>query len=214
MKKYYRKSALACAATLLLSTNISAATLFSDDFESDLSQWSDVFFNQDSAQIVVDPLNSSNNVLNFSKPGFGGDLTSASGYTSFGNSFILSFDYLGTCGNPNPGCGGFAGVGSTANGGATFWVSGTSTAGGAPNDLLDTGAWEHVDVAFTGFSSTYIILQDFNNFLGAAAIPEDAYFDNIVLTDASGPSPVPVPSAFWLFGSGILAMINIARRKV
>ncbi|MFK5893468.1 MAG: hypothetical protein QM504_09640 [Pseudomonadota bacterium] len=213
MKKYYGISILACVAPLLFGSNVSAATLFTDDFESDLSQWSDVFFNQDSAQIVADPLNASNNVLNFSKTGFGGDLTSALGYSSAGNSFILSFDYLGTCGNPEPGCGGFAGVGSTANGGATFWVSGSSTAGGAPNDLLDTGAWEHVDVAFNGFSTTYIILQDFNNFLGSAGIPEDAYFDNIVLTDASGPSPVPVPSAIWLFGSGFLGLINIARRK-
>ena len=32
--------------------------------------------------------------------------------------------------------------------------------------------------------------------------------------DISGVSPVPVPAALWLFGSGLLGLIGMARRKV
>jgi hypothetical protein len=32
-------------------------------------------------------------------------------------------------------------------------------------------------------------------------------FDNIVV------SAVPVPAAFWLFGSGLIGLIGVARRK-
>jgi len=39
----------------------------------------------------------------------------------------------------------------------------------------------------------------------------DAYFDNVTIsTDVAA---VPVPAALWLFGSGLLGLIGVARRK-
>lgn len=38
-------------------------------------------------------------------------------------------------------------------------------------------------------------------------------FARINLTSTGGPSPVPVPAAVWLFGSGLLGLIAMARRK-
>jgi hypothetical protein len=34
-----------------------------------------------------------------------------------------------------------------------------------------------------------------------------------VWEEANGPSPVPVPAAAWLFGSGLLGLVGVARRK-
>ena len=39
----------------------------------------------------------------------------------------------------------------------------------------------------------------------------DAYFDNVTIT--TDVSAVPVPAAVWLFGSGLLGLIGVARRK-
>lgn len=40
--------------------------------------------------------------------------------------------------------------------------------------------------------------------------PSGVYYDNLSLT---GTSAVPVPAAFWLFGSGLLGLIGVARRR-
>ena len=39
----------------------------------------------------------------------------------------------------------------------------------------------------------------------------DAYFDNLTIT--TDVSAVPVPAAVWLFGSGLLGLVGVARRK-
>jgi hypothetical protein len=39
----------------------------------------------------------------------------------------------------------------------------------------------------------------------------DAYFDNITIT--TDVSAVPVPAAVWLFGSGLVGLVGVARRK-
>ena len=39
----------------------------------------------------------------------------------------------------------------------------------------------------------------------------DAYFDRISIT--TDVSAVPVPAAVWLFGSGLLGLVGVARRK-
>lgn len=38
-------------------------------------------------------------------------------------------------------------------------------------------------------------------------------FARINLTSVGGPTTVPLPAAFWLFGSGLLGLIGISRRK-
>lgn len=39
-------------------------------------------------------------------------------------------------------------------------------------------------------------------------------YDNVCVNDCSAPPPaVPVPAAVWLFGSGLLGLVGVARRK-
>ena len=41
--------------------------------------------------------------------------------------------------------------------------------------------------------------------------PSGVYYDNLSLT---GPPAVPVPAAVWLFGSGLLGLVGVARRNM
>jgi hypothetical protein len=198
------------AILLLASASISnASTLFFEDFETGLSQWDDTYqgFN---AQTVVDPLNSGNQVLNFTALRGGGDLFSSNAFTSTtSGSFILSFDYLGTCGNSN--CGGFIGISANAGAGSHSWLGGTTS---PYADLLpDTGVWEHVSIAFSSpLNAIHLMLEDWSGSGGTAG---DAFFDNIMLTDANGPtlSSIPVPAAVFLFAPALLGFLGL-RRKV
>ncbi|MBL1320279.1 MAG: hypothetical protein COA63_004360 [Methylophaga sp.] len=192
------------AILLLASASISnASTLFFEDFESGLGQWDDAYqgFN---AQTVVDPLNASNQVLNFTALRGGGDLFSSNAFTSTtSNSFILSFDYLGTCGGEN--CGGSIGISSTTGGGAHTWLGGTTSP--YPDLLPDTGSWEHVSIAFSSSFAIHLMLEDWS---GSGGIAGDAYFDNILLTDANGPtlSSIPVPAAIFLFAPALIGFMG------
>ncbi len=196
------------AITLLAASSISnASTLFFDDFESGLGQWNDAYqgFN---AQIVTDPLNSGNQVLNFTALRAAGDLFSTQSFTSTtNNSFILSFDYLGTCQTGD--CGGFIGASSTTGGGAHTWLGGTTSP--YPDLLPDTGAWEHVSISFSSSFAIHLMLEDWN---GSGGIAGDAYFDNIMLTDVNGPTinAVPIPAAMFLFAPAVLGFMSFRRK--
>jgi hypothetical protein len=41
----------------------------------------------------------------------------------------------------------------------------------------------------------------------------NTFFDLHQIVNAGTASPVPLPSAIWLFGSGIMGLVGIARRK-
>jgi hypothetical protein len=43
--------------------------------------------------------------------------------------------------------------------------------------------------------------------------PFPGYNAQFNLTAAPAPAPVPVPAAVWLFGSGLLGLVGVARRK-
>jgi len=161
--------------TILLSTNpVFSATLFSDDFESGLAKWSTI----GSGVIVSDPLEPSNHALSFTGFSSAGDIFSRQIVNATG-SYILSFDYLGTCsGN----CGGF--IGYDPN---DVWLGGTDYSGypALLKLLLDTGHWERVTIVFSGPTTLSLKLEDW---FGSGGVPGDAYFDNILLTDENGPS--------------------------
>jgi chitinase len=197
------------AILLLATASISnASTLFFEDFESGLDQWSDAYqgFN---AQTVADPSGGSNKVLNFTALRGGGDLFSTLSFASTtSNSFILEFDYLGTCGGTN--CGGFIGVSANAGAGSHTWLGGTTSP--YPDLLPDTGVWEHVSIAFSSSFAIHLMLEDWS---GSGGVAGDAYFDNILLTDANGPtlSSIPVPAAVFLFAPALIGFMGL-RRKV
>ncbi len=73
---------------------------------------------------------------------------------------------------------------------------------------------EFLDVLFdlqlgVDFSDTVAALNDGSLRIGIHVIA----FANDGSESFVGPSPVPVPAAVWLFGSGLLGLVGIARRR-
>lgn len=100
----------------------------------------------------------------------------------------------------------------------TVEVTGTLFGGGTVSssltlDLLSDGANGINDFQTLSFDSSWDNLSSVT-FL-ASNTPENIstyiMFDNIVLD--GGVSTVPVPAAVWLFGSGLIGLIGVARRK-
>jgi hypothetical protein len=107
-----------------------------------------------------------------------------------------------------------------------MWLCTYSTTGGAPGDSggamwLDYGDGEMV-AGITSF------IFDENDLLNPPGAPDwsdgywtvgtsTAYYEDwitsYVPTAMFGISPVPIPASVWLFGSGLLGLIGIARRK-
>ena len=177
-------------------------TLFFEDFETDLSNWTGKSGGSHNGIIVSDPLET-DHALAFTALNWGGDIFTQDVFTSPTGEYILSFDYLGMCNSSD--CGGFIGY-SYGLPDTHVWLGGT---GGPYPDLLpDTGQWEHVTISFTAGSDIHLMLEDW---VGSGGIAGDAYFDNILLTDGSGPSPVPEPSTLLLLGSGLLGVGGLRR---
>lgn len=55
-------------------------------------------------------------------------------------------------------------------------------------------------------------LMNFDALIAASHAPG---FDGLILTSEAGAStsPIPIPAAAWLFGSGLLGLVGVARRK-
>ena len=190
---------------LLLTGTTNATTLFYEDYESGLTSWTGKSGGGHNGQIISDPFIPTNSVLKFTALNMGGDIFTINTFSSLTGNFILSFDYLGLDSGPglDGNLGGFIGYGYSS-GGASVWLGGT---GGSYPDLLpDTNQWEHVVISFSDFNSINLTLEDWS---GSAGIPGDAYFDNILLTDETGPSslPVPEPSTVILFCGSIAGLI-------
>jgi hypothetical protein len=77
-------------------------------------------------------------------------------------------------------------------------LDGVLAPGGKPT-LLFSG-----DVLPTGNTLTFI----------AADTSDGIYDSSVYISSLSGVNPVPLPPAVWLFGSGLLGLVGIARRKV
>ena len=161
--------------TLFFPNSVFSATLFFDDFESGLAKWLTI----GTGVIVSDPLETNNHALSFTGLNIAGDIFSRQIVNATG-SYILSFDYLGTCSGKN--CGGFIGYEP-----GDVWVGGTDPNGySAPITILpDTGSWERVTIVFSGPTTISLKLEDW---IGSGVVAGDVYFDNILLTDENGPS--------------------------
>ena len=95
------------------------------------------------------------------------------------------------------------------------WMNSVPGGDAQSSDQLDNDAAE----AVFGFrTSTATDLQTFFVKTGGGNSPVDGrfYLDDIYLEDTDGlnlSNPVPIPAAVWLFGSGLLALTAISKRR-
>ena len=117
----------------------------------------------------------------------------------------ISFDLFGSL----TGAGGvvFAEFFSELDGGG---VSKTEILGGGP--IFPTGTWTPYSfTTSTGPDVSGGVTLQLKADCGAnPGCTVDAYFDNIVIDVTA----VPVPAAVWLFGSGLIGLVGVARRKM
>jgi hypothetical protein len=158
---------------------------FSEDFETDLSRWTDGPYRAHSAEIVADPLNPRNHAMRFTRLGAGGDLASLPIRRHGEATYRLTFDYLGipSSGATPENLGGAIGY-SRGVPRTEQWLAATHF-DYAPTDMPDDGKWHSYEFTFhlgendpPGDGGLRILLEDFENSRGHAG---DAYFDNIVL---------------------------------
>lgn len=199
----------------LFSSPVFANTIFFEDFEDNLSRWVGKDGGAHNGVIATDPIEG-DRALTFTALNYGGDIFT--NQTFFADSYILSFDYLGTCSTGD--CGGFIGYSYNLNPkydiavyplGDSEWLGGTGGISIYPDLLPDTGVWEHVTINFSTIQSVgaYLMLEDFvtsNPYYG------DVFFDNILLTDSAGATTVPEPSTLFLFGSGLVGLVYVRNR--
>ncbi|BCL61652.1 hypothetical protein DGMP_23450 [Desulfomarina profundi] len=197
-------------AFFLCSSQVSAMTVFSDNFESgSLSQWTAKTGSVYHGQIVSDPVGGTNNVMNFFGMNSGGDIfTSGPGFAA--GDYWLSFDYYGNTEAfnipNNQNTGGYVGI-SQGFAGIHSWKYATGTASGAQDVLIDDNSWHSYTFNFTAPWAFHLMLEDFRGSGGGAG---DAYFDNIILSDTN---PVPEPATLVLFGVGLAGLAGIRGRK-
>ena len=128
------------------------------------------------------------------------------GTVSPGDAITVSFDLFGSV----SGAGGvfFAEFFSELSGGGT---SSSEILGGGP--LFPNGTWTNYTFSTVAGSdvSGGVTLQLKTDCGANPGCTVDAYIDNVsVMADVSA---VPVPAAVWLFGSGLLGLVGVARRK-
>lgn len=94
------------------------------------------------------------------------------------------------------------------------WASLAATGGSAPTDLVSQ---LEMDIAWGAVDSTAVtdILFVVNGVQNM-----DSIVDNVSLSEVSAPidnvnlPEVPVPAAVWFFGSGLLGLIGVSRKKI
>lgn len=201
---------LGIASVALAPVSASAATLFSDNFQTnDLSgpNW----FQNGSGQIVAAPVGGGN-ALHFTGGGSGGDLFSQIIPGTGAGTYRLTVEYL--CQNAN-GCAGFIGLYPGNNStnpqtnGSDNWLV-TDAAGNYPTAFkfatnVEGFVTNTFDFSVDSNTPFGLKLEDFTG--GTDGVAGNAYFRNLSL---SSPVPEPATWALMLLGFG---MIGFAIRK-
>lgn len=209
LKKYIRilvGATFACALSPL-----AAKTLWVDDFEAGLGKWvgKSNAPAENFARLENDPVNAGHGkVVTFPTLVIEGAIYTQMmfNHAAMKKPLKLEFDYLGL---PNKGgvagnLGGYIGYARSSSPGSGpsnhRWVGGTDPnyntyKGDSYNHIEDDGQWHHysVDLSAAEFPDFALMLEDY---LYANGVPNDAYFDNIMLADADGfdpPKPDPKP---------------------
>ena len=64
------------------------------------------------------------------------------------------------------------------------------------------------DYPSTGATNRILVMLD-----DSGAGPDDNHDDYVGILVANGPTPVPLPPAAWLLGSGLLGLMALRRRR-
>jgi hypothetical protein len=201
------------------NTHAQNAVLFTDGFETGLSQWTGFNGGATSGFIVSDPLGSGSQVLSFNGISYLGDIFTLSPISVSGTTSVkVRFDYLGkaVAGSIPDNFGGFVGLATTLTEGSGAWIAGTlpsavNGAGFVGIHILDDGNWHSYEVDVTSviqnnsWSSIYVKFEDW----GDGGPVGDVFFDNISVV-----ATVPEPSAYTLLiGSGLALLARFKRCK-
>jgi hypothetical protein len=95
-----------------------------------------------------------------------------------------------------------------ANDKLDFRFTSTSASALTPVDNASGSNLEGLGI-IAGESMSELVLAYNDNYLGFV----DSDFDDMLVRAEFIPTAVPVPAAVWLFGSGLLGLVGIARRK-
>ena len=207
MKRHISLTLLALSLTAPFAN--AALLSFTENFEGNLSAWTDRNPGDPESVIVSDPLRPGNHVLSFTRVGSGGSIfTTDVIQASASSSYTVTFEYLGlpTPADNDGDLGGFFGISNNLSpsiyGTDHYWVAGTGTFP-SPIHLVDDGQWHSYTLTFTSPINTpvHLIFEDYN---GSGSVAGDVYFDNIVFG-------VPEPSAAGF--AGLAAALMMARRR-
>lgn len=160
---------------------------FSEDFENGLAQWTGRSTGHH-AQIVADPLDAGNDVVDFTETVAAGDLFSLPIPVDVNGEYTLTFDYLGlpSASSLPDNLGGFLGISDDIPGDHHWLYGPVANLAEHDQDLVEDGAWHSYSVTFVpadliqvAEGTIHIMIEDGE---GPGSLPEDAFFDNIRLT--------------------------------
>ena len=194
----------------------SEIVIFSDNFESGLSQWTSMQGFVTSGLVVNDPLGLRGKVLSFSGLSYQGDIFSAQKINLSNYGFVkIKFDYLGksVAGSPSGNYGGFIGIATTLSTNSGAWIGGTdqSAANGmgfSGIHLVDDGTWRNYEVDITSLVQNnsldgfFLKAEDWGN----SNVSGDVFFDNIVVS-------IPEPSSLSLLLAGGAVALSRGRKS-
>ena len=161
-------------------------------------------------QTIITPGNGSTYAANLNEPNPAANIIKQAnlrpGEWTPGQAIDISFDYKGSAG-----AGGvlFAEVFMELAGGGVGPGPGIIAVIAAPTTSWQTFTWSGV----AGPVTTGGVTLQLNATCGAdAGCFSEFQLDNVTIS-ADLPNAVPVPAAVWLFGSGLVGLVGVARRK-